>query len=298
MSIFVGLDCGGSSSRVLAVNQQGEVLFQGNSGAANLVSTPENRIRRNLQNAARDCPSPDYVCGCFAGLVSQESRKQALDLLAEIFPNSSWRAEPDYTAAYYASPPGTDVCVIAGTGSLVCSKSENAMVKSGGRGYILGDAGSGFYYGKAALVHYLDHPKSASPTLRAAIEEVFGPVDESSLVSCVYRSGTPATLLAKLAKALGTDARNGESYAIEVVDRNTGLLADTVVSHIEKHMNSKMNITICLAGGLWKGSPVFREGMERHLNTRMPDRHLVLTRIMRPPLYGAIELAKEMSIGN
>src|SRR5687768_11645928 len=137
MSVFVGLDCGGSSSRVLAVDFDGNIVFQGQSGAANLASTPENRLRRNLSHATDGCPHADYVCGCFAGLVSDDLRRRGEDHLKSLFPRAEVRAEPDYTAALYASPPGTDVCVIAGTGSLVCSRGADGILKSGGMGYIL-----------------------------------------------------------------------------------------------------------------------------------------------------------------
>lgn len=52
MGIYVGLDCGGSSSRVLAMDEAGTQLFVGSSGAANILSTPEFRLRRNLENAS------------------------------------------------------------------------------------------------------------------------------------------------------------------------------------------------------------------------------------------------------
>ncbi|HEY0867548.1 MAG TPA: BadF/BadG/BcrA/BcrD ATPase family protein, partial [Fimbriimonas sp.] len=203
MSVFVGLDCGGSSSRVVAMDERGKILFQGQSGAANLVSTPENRLRRNLASATRGCPAASHVCGCFAGLINRETWERGIDRLREIFPAAQVRAEPDYTAALYASPPDTDVCVIAGTGSLVCSKSESGIVKSGGRGYILGDQGSGFHYGRDALVHFLNHPGSASRALSDEIERLFGSPDEGTIVAAVYRTAPPSTLLAKLVRALG-----------------------------------------------------------------------------------------------
>lgn len=298
MSVYVGLDCGGSSSRVLAVDDKGNVLFQGQSGAANLVSTPEARLKRNLQNATRGCEPADYVCGCFAGLLGDETRSLAEDLLKQMFPGSCVRAEPDFTAAYYSSPPATDICVISGTGSLVCSRGDKGMVKSGGRGYILGDYGSGFHYGRDALIHFLDHPKTASAGLTHLVQEIFGTEDESAIVAAVYKGGSPPQILARLAKVLGTDAVNGESYALESLHRNGYALAGVVSQHVKRYLKPSEQLNVSLAGGIWKASPIFKTTFQDLLSEQIPDRTVTVNRISKPPLYGALELAKELGIGN
>ena len=294
----MGLDCGGSSSRVLAVDDSGTVVFQGQSGAANLVSTPEARLKRNLMNATRGCEQADFVCGCFAGLLSDDTRTQAEDLLKQMFPGSLVRAEPDYTAAFYASPPQTDICVIAGTGSLVCSRGDRGVVKSGGRGYILGDFGSGFHYGRDALIHFLDHPKTSSAVLREAVLDVFGTDYEPTIVSMVYKSGTAPQILGRLARVLGIDATEGETYALASLERNGSALADVVTEHVNRYLRPAKTLSVSLAGGMWKGAPIIRTRFQALLESRIPDRVITVSRITKPPLYGALELAKELSIGN
>jgi N-acetylglucosamine kinase-like BadF-type ATPase len=281
----------------MAVDAGGFILYQGHSGAANLVTTPENRLRRNLSHASRGCPEPQFVCGCFAGLINDEVRERGREHLLQLFPNAIVRAEPDYTAAFYASPPGTDLCVIAGTGSLVCSKVGDEIVKSGGRGFILGDEGSSFQYGRDAVAHYLRNTTRASETLREAVLEHFGTLDESVVVANVYRAGTPATVLGRFARPLGQDAQTGEPYAVESLRRHTTDLVETVLGHLERY-GAKRNLTVSLAGGLWKASPIFRERFAQELSERLPGNELSVIRLNRPPLYGAIELAKEMVHGN
>jgi len=298
MSVFVGLDCGGSSSRVLAVDETGAIVFQGQSGAANLVSTPEARLKRNLMNATRGCEQADFVCGCFAGLLGDETRMQAEGILKQMFPGSFVRAEPDYTAAFYSSPPLTDVCVIAGTGSLVCSRGENGIVKSGGRGYILGDYGSGFHYGRDVLIHYLDNPRSSSAALRSAVVEVFGTEQEAKIVSSLYKSGTAPQVLGRLARVLGTEAAAGESYALASLDRNTRALTSVVTEHVRRYLKPSNTLSISLAGGMWKGGPIFKARFQEMLDEQLPGKNITVTRISKPPLYGALELAKELGLGN
>lgn len=274
------------------------MVCQGQSGAANLASTPESRIRRHLSSASRDCPRADFVCGCFAGLVNDDLRNRGIDYLNEAFPGAKVRAEPDFMAVYYAAPPETDICVIAGTGSLVFSVLPTGTVKSGGRGYILGDLGSGFTYGRDAINHFLDHSREASPYLRQAIGEQFKTTEPGEIVGAVYRAATPAAILGKLAKALAVDAKNGETYALESIDRNTHHLATITAAHINTYHPGLLPITLCLAGGVWKAAHQFANRYSYHLRSMVTEREVNLVRVARPPLYGAVELARQIENGN
>lgn len=291
--IYVGLDCGGSSCRLLAVDAAGETLFSGQSGAANLVSTPESRLRRNLQHAAKGCPQPTSVCGCFAGLIDEAMRARALAFLGELFPIARLRAEPDYTAALYAAD-GTDLCVVAGTGSLVCSEDDaGRVVKSGGRGYILGDEGSGYVFGRDALRYYLRHPDDSTDALRRSVEELFGSLVEPDIVTAVHRAPSPAAILAKLVKPLATDAASGEPYALASLAEGTADLAAVAAGHVERHLKGRCEISVALAGGVWKASPLYRRAFEEALSGLLPGVTLDIRRISEPPVLGAVRLARE-----
>src|SRR5205807_213868 len=150
---------------------EGNTVFRGEAGPANLSTTPNDQLQANLRKALHNAPQPNFACACFAGLATEDDRQRATIILAELFPKARLRIERDYPAAFVASPDGTDVCVIAGTGSLVCSRiaSESEIQnpkskiqnfqKSGGNGYVLGDDGSAFQYGRALLRHHIDMDK-------------------------------------------------------------------------------------------------------------------------------------------
>lgn len=298
MPVYLGLDCGGSSSRAIATDSTGTILFSGQGGAANVASTPDRRVRRSLATCVRYAPEPDFVCGCFAGLLTPEDRDRAIGYLEELFPKAKIHAEPDYAAALFASEPGTDLCVIAGTGSLVSSHKEGRVVKSGGRGYLLGDQGSAFRYGRDAFLAFLTQRESTGPELHAAILKVFDADDEPRLISRLYRSGGPAMLLGKLAKALAADAGAGKEYALSSLRQNSGELADIVVEHVRQHHGSARRIQLSLAGGLWQMAPQYREAFLAALTERLPNTELEAHRIKQPPVLGAVQLAREHWNGN
>lgn len=291
--VFVGLDCGGSSSRVLAVGPDGAIVHQGQSGAANLVSTPPARLRKHLGLASEGLSGATHVCGCFAGLVDEPRRRNALELLGELFPRAVLRAEPDYAAALYASPEGTELCLIAGTGSLVCSDEDGRLVKTGGGGYLLGDEGSGFRYGRAAVAAFVRDPSQVGRDVRAGIAQVFRTEEPGEVTAAVYRATSPAALVARLAKPLALDAAAGVPYAIRVVAEESVGVVDIVARHLGRTGHAT-TARICLAGGLWKSGRVFEEGFRCAWADRF-ETSPNLVRIGQPPLAGAVRLARALA---
>ncbi|HLK13478.1 MAG TPA: BadF/BadG/BcrA/BcrD ATPase family protein [Fimbriimonadaceae bacterium] len=295
--VFVGLDCGGSTSRALAVDMTGAPIFHGQSGAANLATTREPMLRRHLARATEGCPSASAVCGCFAGLMTENDRQRAKALLGELFPGASVRAEPDYAAAFASAEQGIDVCVIAGTGSLVCSSNNGGWVKSGGGGYLLGDYGSAFDFGRHVLQHYVFDGETPTPFTVKLIEQTFETKEINEVISRLYASPAPPAVLAKLATALTKDADAGETYALEAIDKAMQSLARLTVRHIHRHVKSTGTVRIGLAGGVWKTSASVLNVFTSSIRDQL-DRSFEVERLNRPPVYGATALAKELTLGN
>ena len=297
MRTFVGLDCGGTTSRVLAVDERGEVVFRGQSGAANLLATPAGTIERNLRRATAGCPAASFVFGAFAGLVGEDERRRALSLLGNLFPGARIEAEPDYAAAHAAAPEGTGLTVLAGTGSLVCGRdADGRLVKTGGWGYLLGDHGSGYRYGHAALVRYLRRPHEGP--LEIAVENLFGSAEIPSVVSAVYGATAPQSLIARLLPAFAADLDAGEAYAQDALRRETGELAEWVRLHAARYPLGGDTLRIALAGGVWKASLRFEAALRERLQETFADRPVEIERVVRPPVQGAVALALRIDDGN
>jgi N-acetylglucosamine kinase-like BadF-type ATPase len=293
--IFVGLDCGGSTTRALAVDERGEVLFRGLSGPANLANTPKAKLCQHLAQATAGCPRAASVCGCFAGLINDETRILGETVLREIFPEAAIRAEPDFAAALYAAPDGTDVCVVAGTGSLVCSRRDGKIVKSGGRGYVLGDFGSAYQLGRDALIRYLDDPLWAGEPLRHALVEAFGGLSENVVVGEVYASGTPSKVVAGFGKFLVSAAQAGEPWALERLDFHMDQLAQVVRHHVDCHFTHRSGLQLALAGGVWSMSPITVERFRNVIDETKSVNVISVQKLSQPPVTGAVRLAREQT---
>lgn len=209
-------------------------------------------------------------------------------MLQDIFPRpAALRAEPDYAAALTACGPDTAACVIAGTGSVVCSRVNGELVKTGGRGPILGDAGSAAQIGSRGLSLYLDDRSSFSIRFPDEIHSLLGATDERQVVRRVYSSPSPAALLARLAAPIVQESKS-HSGLQEIVREEMSGLATLVLRHLKAHGISSGRVG--LAGGLWKIDPLLREHFEGSLRGHSS---LPLFILRKAPVEGAAQLARE-----
>ncbi len=287
MPVYLGLDCGGSSCRAMAIDESGAVVFRGQGGSANVATTPEPILRRSLERALEGLPKVDRLFGCFAGMIDEAGRARATAILTSLVPDVPVSVEADYAAAFRSCPDGTVACVIAGTGSIVCSRVEGRLVKSGGGGYLLGDEGSGFRYGLSALKHFIQEPQAASEAMLAAIADVMGTIDPAEATSRVYQTPRPAALLSRLTGALVVDAGAGLAYARSAIARESGELAHQVMRHLERYHPEVDSPQVGIVGGVWR-HPEIREAFS---NAMPPE--LTIVRPQIPPVHGAALLARE-----
>ena len=207
---------------------QGAVVYEGSGGPGNPLTADSETVRASYRGALAGCPAAERVAACVSGTSSQAQRKQIADLLAGRFPGADIKVVPDYVGAFLAAPGGTDACIVAGTGSVVCSRAADGSYQiSGGRGWILGDHGSAARLGRAALEYFVSHPADVPSSFTAVIGEIFGDNHWRSVVRAVQTARNPAPLLARAAPLLTTAAEKQEHWATEQLDAEMLGLAAT-----------------------------------------------------------------------
>lgn len=232
------------------------LVWEGVGPAANLATTSADEASALLGQLLAGCPHPDSACGAFAGLVTTRQASSVEETLHELFPGAIVTTVPDFEAALAACEPIANVCVIAGTGSIVCSRHDAAVKRTGGRGYVLGDEGSAFQFGRDAMLAFLDGSDEAvSEALGTAVEQAFGTRSRNDAVAALYASPGLAGRVASLAPALATDAANEEIYALKSLRTNMAKLAHVCRMHLKRY--GPEDPVIGCQGGLW-ASPAYR----------------------------------------
>lgn len=271
----------------------GAVLFDRSGGPTNPRTTPVALLDQQLDELLDGCLEPTAVAACFAGMAAPDTREIVGRYFAARFPTSVVRLESDYAPAFRSFGVPVDVCVIAGTGSLVCSRTPSGgYVTSGGKGYLLGDHGSAFRLGQLMVARFVEDTNSVDG-LGARILDALGVTDPGQIVAAVHSSPTPAALLAHTAPLLTEAADRDHSWAQELVTEEMGRLAATLVGHVDRHHGSIEGATIGLAGGVWSSDSVvrtFESSVRQRGGDAVPD---AFVRSDRPPVVGAIALARE-----
>lgn len=290
--VVLGIDAGGSRTRVRAT-RHGVVIYEGAGGPGNPLTADLETVHASYVAALGGCPLPTHVAACVSGAGSESRRAQITDLLTRRFPGADVLVVPDYVAAFLAAPAGTDVCVVAGTGSVVCSEAADGTYPvSGGRGWILGDHGSATRLGRAALEQFVTDPASVNPPFAAAVENEFGDSDWRMIVSAVNSARNPAPLLARAAPLLTAAAESKLRWAVDRLDAEMTALAATAAAHIERHLPGAAELSVALSGGVWS-SPLARSSLTAALE-RGCRCQVHVTGSSLDPVEGAVRLAARM----
>jgi len=160
MSIFMGVDGGGTKSTLLAVDENGEVLTRVEGGPALMdPNRPADRATTLGDLAAAALAriggdtTADVFCCALAGArgpVERAALAAALD--ARRVARHIHIVTDAEAAMWDAFQDGPGILVIAGTGSVVWGTGpDGRRLRVGGWGHLLGDEGSGYAIGLGGL---------------------------------------------------------------------------------------------------------------------------------------------------
>ena len=236
--LFIGIDGGGTSSRLLASDGSGR-RWSSESDAANprivgieRASLVASSLVDSAIAAFPDCRSAN-ICAGVAGAATASMQRALADSIKLDIKSAvpiAIRLTDDATIAHEAAfkgKPGT--LFVVGTGSMILVRSrDGTFLRSGGWGYLLGDEGSGYSIGRAglrAVSASIDANEATMLTTRAAAELEVRTREE--LLEKVYASGYS---MAAFAKAVLDEADKGDEQSIRIVEYEIRKLVDRFVT--------------------------------------------------------------------
>ena len=279
--IVVGVDGGGSSTRVYVADEQAHVLFkatgEGSAVTPGAEADSAEVLGAMVRNAVIDAEMghlmPRALVVGVAG-VGREAQRIALQQeLERLEVADAVVVISDAEAAMEdAFVEGPGILLIAGTGSIAWGRSPaGVMQRCGGWGPVIGDEGSGAWLGRKALqviaaAHDGREPETAlTGAILTALE-----LDDVSAIITWAATATPADM-ATLAPAVLSAAEVGDlrantivTMAVEELALHVRALARTLF------VDERAAIPVALHGGLLgKGRPM-RKRLEHRLKTLVP----------------------------
>ena len=260
--LVLGIDAGGSSTRWLLVDEGGAAVASGGVGpvsgielgAEDREDAPAFTNLAELRSACLAAGRPARVVAGVTGLDSGTREAQRLqEFLAAQFDLGldAVSVLGDVVTAYLSAfEAGEGVLVYGGTGSVALHLArDGSSVRAGGHGFLIDDAGGGFWIGKQALKAVLRRADltgaPAGGALATALYKELGGPAWSAVRAAVYGGGRAR--VAALTPLVALAAHRGDADAVRILaaaGQELARLAIVVIGRLGQ------TLPVALAGGV------------------------------------------------
>jgi N-acetylglucosamine kinase-like BadF-type ATPase len=309
--ILLGIDGGGTNTRCLVAALDGTILGEGRSGPSNYQSVGQERASAHLRAAVEGALAAvgltladlgagalAAVCAGLAGVGRPEDQAVARQMLAFLGDAPLITVSDARIAAAGALEGAPGVNLIAGTGSIAFGiRPDGEVVRAGGWGWILGDEGSGYSIGRAAIRAALGAQDGSVPptSLSAAICQAWGLKRIDQVIRKVYADPVAARIeIAGLAPLVVTEAESGDQQAQAILLQagiELGGLAVTALRSLA--LPAGMPQIVALTGSVATRVQLVRSTLQAYLAQHAPGAQLIDPR--RGPGEGAVLMAKALA---
>jgi glucosamine kinase len=250
VTFVIGVDGGGTHARAVIVDDSGREIARGEAPGAVVTlldpgaaaSAVTAAVRAAADRGGLTLPGAFLWAG-LAGAGHERSRAAVEGALARAGLGRTVRVGTDAEAAFHAAfAGGPGVMLIAGTGSVAWARGPAGRSRVGGWGQLLGDEGSGYAIGLAALraaVRAQDG-RSAPTTLLAGVSSELGLEDPMELIP--WAASASKAEYASLVPLVARLAQEGDSTARQILGN--------AVSELEAHV-----VAILARSGPWPSPP-------------------------------------------
>lgn len=292
-NIYAGIDGGGTKTSVSALDENGRVIFSHIYGPSNFLNGIEFEetmflLFRDLFIRIKDlyCSRTEIkIMAGFAGISSGECEKRFVETFKKASLGydvllGSFSLESDALLAlnvYFDKKPG--LLLISGTGSICYGKDkEGQMFRTGGFGYLIDDAGSGFWFGKQAVKaalssHY--HPGSKT-VLEDMVKDHYSIENIDELFNLIYKSD-PRSVISSASELIFKADAEGCPIAGKIVENGSKELIKLIRDCSE--LTAGSSTCAVLHGSVFKQEKlvgILRKDLENELNVYISDKRIDL----------------------
>ncbi|MBQ4088380.1 MAG: hypothetical protein IJC56_00680 [Clostridia bacterium] len=289
--LLIGIDGGATHSTAVAAWPDGQVAAVAYGEGLNFNNVGFETVRQRIESivcelqnktgaivecacigsAALDFPADDATTAQFTGLLNASQ----IDLQSDA-----------YVALMGLTRGQPGMIAICGTGSmLLLSDKDGRQHISGGWGYLMEDAGSGYCIAREGLLAAIDAYEGVgeATTLTAHALEYFGISDLRDMIVKIYDSAFTPDQMAGFARYVISEADSGDAASAKIIGRTMEKLAAQAHALFQKAPGVTR---IGLYGGIFAHSQLAQEKFSRALINLMPDAEICNPEY--PPELGAI----------
>src|SRR3954470_9977381 len=274
-SIYVlGIDAGGTKTVCQLADENGEVLAESRRGGANLQASGELEVEKVLHEVMEEAIGehevrPAAICLGIAGVDRPDDARVVREIMKRIGYKAKVIVVNDALIALETGAPGAaGVVVIAGTGSIAYGRNDqNQAARAGGWGYVLGDEGSGYWIGRAAVRAVLREADRRGPATRLTglLLNYYGVSRAQDLIAQVYHGTLRPAAIAALAQCVQGAFSDGDGVAIGILRGAADQLESAALSVARRLELVGTDFPFILSGGIFRAVPWLEEELMRRL---------------------------------
>ena len=273
--IYIGVDGGGTKSKLVMRDAAGNFLGAGRSGAANIrlsvdisLASIEEAFAEALAEAKINRGDPGYHFHIGLGLAGTEVPEACTEFLARLSYFDTVRLESDAFAACLGAHAGEDGAIlIVGTGVIGYRVKNGQHKRVSGWGFPHDDVGGGAWFGMHAIrytLEWCDGRREKSPFLEAVYQSFHNSL--TTMVSWTAKAG--ATEYATLAPMVTHYLAQGDRWAVELAERS----GQSLCAVVDALMEDDEIFPLCLFGGLASFmEPYLKANLKLNIVSRKQD---------------------------
>ena len=302
MRYYIGIDGGGTHSRLLAIDLNGRVVGVSHGKSTNVESNSLTVVKQHFQMLLKTfldqtgCDIADCAALCFgtAGVDTEDSRRMIECMVDSLNLSCPIRVVNDAEIALFANTQGEPgVMLIAGTGSIgYGSNAQGRTWRVGGFGYILGDDGSAYWVAREGIALALKAFDHSGPGTRMINDfcKALGIREFDMIVDYVYQKNKSD--LARLSHVVTSAHEAGDPMATEVMRRALDALTLIVTTVMRELQMDDRPYPLLFGGGFLTHTPWLMRRLEERVHESYP---LLRVRLMEAEAqWGAVYMAAQL----
>lgn len=296
MPVLVGVDAGGSGT--VAVADLDGTLTRAEGAPANARTGGIEAAAAAILSTVEEALGGESADALFIGAAGAGDAviaRRLREALVARLPQTRIEISDDARIALRAAVSSGDGGVlIVGTGAIAYAEAEGKTYRIGGHGSLLGDDGSGFAIGAAALRLLLRSYDGRAPrdALLEALERHYTIGDAPSVLERIHSSPSPFAQIASAAPVVIAAASGGERSATKIVQAAAFELAELVYALCVAAQLEQRDAPLALCGGLLRQNSMLTLLLEARVMNELPRLRLVKDAV--EPEFGALAAARTL----
>ena len=300
----LGIDAGGTKTVCQLADEHGTVIAEARAPGANLQAAGELQVEKVLHDVMDEAIGdreivPAAICLGIAGVDRLDDAAIVRGIMKRIGFKARVVVVNDALVALEAGvrdSPG--IVIISGTGSIAYGRNAaGEAARAGGWGYVLGDEGSGYWIGRAALRAVLREADQRGPktALTPLLLHHFGVSEAQNLLHEVYHSNLKPSAIGQLAQCVQRAFTDGDQAAIGILRAAADELEGSGISVARRLGLVGEEFMFVLSGGIFRAVPWLKDELQRRLPVASPRSVARLLEV--EPAVGAVALALQEASG-